>query len=120
MAFKMSGPSLLKMVSALKKEIPENIKASTRTDYKESKSKGKQNVITNTSNLQKLNDIEDKISFIKEDLFQGRITNREANKRINELKQSAKLFREKHKKDLEKEQDQSKYSDLERYDDDRE
>ena len=48
------------------------------------------------------------------------LANREANKRINELKQSAKLFREKHKKDLEKEQDQSKYSDLERYDDDRE
>ena len=108
MAFKMSGPSLLKMVSALKKEIPENIKASTRTDYKESKSKGKQNVRTNTTNLQKLNHIEDKIDFIKEDLFQGRITNREANKRINELKQSAKLFRKKHKEDLEKEQDQSK------------
>ena len=53
-------------------------------------------------------------------MFQGRITNREANKRINELKQSAKLFREKHKKDLEQKQDQSKYSDLEQYDDDRE
>ena len=120
MAFKMKRPSLLKMVSALKKEIPENIKASTRTDYKESKSKGTQIVRTNTTNLEKLTDIEDKISFIKEDVFQGRITNREANKRINELKQSAKLFREKHKKDLEQKQDQSKYSDLEQYDDDRE
>jgi len=115
MAFKMKGPSLLKMVSALKKEIPENIKASTRTDYKKSKSEGTQNVRTNTTNLEKLNDIEDKISFIKEDIFQERITNREGNKKIKELEEKAEFFREK----VKKEQDQSKYSDLEQYDDDR-
>ena len=102
MAFKMKNPSLLKMVSALKKEIPENIKASTKTDYKKSKSKGTQNVLTNTTNLRKLNDIEDKISFIKEDLFNERITNREANKRIKELKKSEKLFRKKHFQDIKK------------------
>ena len=100
MAYKMNGPSLLKMVSALKKEIPEHIKSSTKTDYKKSKSEGTQNVLTNTTNLEKYDDIEDKISFIKEDLFQGRITNREANKRINELKQSSKLFRGKHLQDI--------------------
>ena len=107
----------------LKKEIPENIKASTRTDYKKSKSKGTQNVITNASNREKLNDIEDKISFIKEDVFQGRTTNREANKRIKELKKSEKLFREKHLQDIKKSKnnkpDQSKFSDLEKYDDDK-
>lgn len=103
MAFKMKGFPM-QGVSALKKEIPKNIKASTRTDYKESKSKGTQNVITNASNREKLNDIEDKISFIKEDLFQGRITNREANKRINELKKSEKLFRKKHLQDIKNKQ----------------
>ena len=112
MPFKMKGFPM-QDASALKKEIPENIKASTRTDYKKSKSEGKQNVLTNTTNLEKLNDIEDKISFIEEDLFQGRITNREANKRIKELEKSAELFRKKHL------QGQEKYSDLEQYDDDR-
>ena len=119
MAFKMRGPSLLKMVSALKKEIPENIKASTRTDYKKSKSKGTQNVLTNTTDTQKLIDIEDKISFIKEDLFQERITNREANKRIKNLEEKAEFFREKIEKSKKTKPDQAKFSDLEEHDDDR-
>jgi len=113
MAFKMKGFPMQNVSAPLKKEIPEDIKASTRTDYKKSKSEGTQNVRTNTTNLEKYNDIEDKISFIKEDLFQGRITNREANKRIKELEKASKLFREKHL------QGQEKYSDLEKYDDDR-
>jgi len=84
----------------VKDKIPSSVEETTKTDYKKSKSEGTQNVITNASNREKLNDIEDKISFIKEDLFQGRITHREANKRIKELEKSAKLFREKHLQDV--------------------
>jgi len=154
MAFKMKGPSLLKMVSALKNKtdkntatkiatpmdkeldesgvdlrlknpkgpvensvakdkIPPSVEEATKTNYKESKSKGTQNVKTNATNLNKLNDIEDKISFIKEDLFNERITKKEANKKIKELEKNAEFFRNKHV------QSQEKYSDLEKYDDDR-
>ena len=88
MAFKMKGMSFKN--SPLKKDLP---KGSKSERYKTSKSKSMNKEITG-SKADNFENYDSQIQFVREDLFQERISKAEANKKIKKLEKLRDTFKQ--------------------------
>tara|TARA_R110001592_G_scaffold204054_1_gene454036 strand:+ start:204 stop:470 length:267 start_codon:yes stop_codon:yes gene_type:complete len=88
MAFKMRGMSFKS--SPIEKDLPEGSKSET---YKTSKSKSMNKEITG-SKADNFENYDSQIQFVREDLFQERISKAEANKKIKKLEKLRDTFKQ--------------------------
>ena len=88
MAFKMRGMSFKS--SPIEKDLPKGSKSET---YKTSKSKSMNKEITG-SKADNFENYDSQIQFVREDLFQERISKAEANKKIKKLEKLRDTFKQ--------------------------